>query len=298
MAIRVTRRKTVALSRLIHPLYRRVVRTYFEPTGYRVVELPYLEDGRTDLSPVARTGDLAAVALQSPNFFGCIEDLAAAADAAHAGGGLMVTCFTEAMAYGILKSPGSLGVDIACGDGQSMGIPQSFGGPRLGMFATRMQFVRSMPGRLVGKTVDAEGRRGFVLTLSTREQHIRREKATSNICTNNSLCALGAAIFMALAGGTGLRRLAALNRDKAEYLKAELRRAGVAIPFSGPTFNEFVAAFPPGFEQTRRRLMSRNIIAGLPLAAYFPELAGRYLLCVTETKARCDLDTLVREVTA
>jgi glycine dehydrogenase subunit 1 len=298
MAIRVSRHKTVAVSRLIHPLYRQVVNTYLEPTGYRVIELPYLESGRTDLSSIAGIDDLAAVAIQSPNFFGCIETLDAASEAAHERGGLMVACFTEAMAYGLLKSPGSLGADIACGDGQSFGVPQSFGGPRLGMFATRMKYVRSMPGRLVGKTVDADGRRGFVLTLSTREQHIRREKATSNICTNNSLCAMGAAIFMAAAGGSGLRQLAALNRDKAEYLKAELKKAGIAIPFASPTFNEFVAAFPPDFEKTRRRLMTQHIIAGLPLESHYPELSGHYLLCVTETKARCDLDTLVREVTS
>jgi glycine dehydrogenase subunit 1 len=298
MAVRVSRRRTVAVSRLIHPLYRRVVATYFEPTGYRLIELPYLENGRTDLSPLSAIDDLAAVAIQSPNFFGCIETLDAAADMVHARGGLMVACFTEAMAYGLLKSPGSLGADIACGDGQSFGIPQSFGGPRLGMFATRMKFVRSIPGRLVGQTVDAEGRRGFVLTLSTREQHIRREKATSNICTNNSLCAMGAAIYMAAAGGSGLRQLAELNRDKAEYLKAELKKAGIAVPFASPTFNEFVAAFGQGFESTHRRLMDRSIIAGLPLEPYYPELSGHYLLCVTETKARCDLDTLVREVTS
>jgi len=298
MAVRVTRRKTVAVSHLIHPLYRRVVRTYLEPTACRVIELPYLENGRTDFSPIEGIDDLAAVAVQSPNFFGCIETLADASAMARGRGALTVACFTEAMAYGLLKSPGSLGADIACGDGQSFGVPQSFGGPRLGMFATQMKYVRSMPGRLVGKTVDAEGRRGFVLTLSTREQHIRREKATSNICTNNSLCAMGAAIFMATVGGTGLRQLAALNRDKAEYLKAEFKRAGIAVPFSSPTFNEFVAAFPAGFEKTRRRLMGRKIVAGLPLDAYYPELSGHYLFCVTETKARCDLHTLVREVTS
>jgi len=298
MAIRVSRRRTVAVSRLVNPLYRRVVQTYFEPTGYRLIELPYLKNGRTDLSPVNGIEDLAAVAMQSPNFFGCIEDLATAAEAAHDRGALMVTCFTEAMAYGLLKNPGSLGADIACGDGQSLGVPQSFGGPRLGMFATRMKYVRSMPGRLVGQTVDAEGRRGFVLTLSTREQHIRREKATSNICTNNSLCAMAAAIYMATVGGTGLHQLAALNRDKSEYLKAELKKAGIGIPFDSPTFNEFVAEFPAGFETTRRRLMDKHIIAGLPLADDYPELAGHYLMCVTETKARCDLDTLVREVTS
>ena len=296
MAARVTRRSAVALSRAVHPLYRRVVRTYLEPTGIQVREVPFRPDGATDRSAIGRTDDLAAVAVQSPNFFGCIEDLQAFSDAAHGAGALSIAAFSEPLAFGILKNPGRLGADIACGEGQSLGIPRSFGGPGLGMFASKMQYVRSMPGRLVGETLDLEGRRGYVLTLATREQHIRREKATSNICTNNSLCALTAAAYMASLGGTGMRELAQLNLDRAEYLKAQLRAAGVSLPFSAPTFNEFVAAFPAGFEETYRRLLARKIVAGLPLEPYYPELAGRYLLCVTETLSKADMDTLVREV--
>jgi len=296
MAIRVTKRKKVAVSSLIHPMYRRVVRTYFEPTGYEVLELPYLEDGTTDLSKLGETDDLAGVAVQSPNFFGCIENLKMGAARAHEKKALLITCFSEPLAYGLLKSPGTLGADIACGEGQSLGIPRSFGGPGLGMFASKMKYVRSMPGRLVGETVDADGKRGFVLTLATREQHIRREKATSNICTNNSLCAVSAAMYMASLGGSGVRELALLNHDKSEYLKQELIRSGFGIPFSSPTFNEFVVEFPEGFEAVHKGLQEKKIVAGLPLAPHYPELPNHYLFCVTETRTREDMDALVKEV--
>jgi glycine dehydrogenase subunit 1 len=297
MAIRVTRRPKVAVSDLVHPLYRRVVQTYLHPTGYEIVALPHNADGRTDLSGLQAHGDLAAVALQSPNFFGCIEDLQAAGQAVHADPQtLFVTGFTEPLAYALLKSPGACGADIACGEGQSLGLPQSFGGPGLGMFAARNKFIRNMPGRLVGQTVDKDGQRGFVLTLSTREQHIRREKATSNICSNQGLCATAAAMYMATVGGSGLREMACLNRDKAAYLKEALRQAGCRIPFAAPTFNEFVVRFPQGFDVAYRDLQSKKIVAGLPLASYYPELTDHYLLCATETMAREDMDLLVREV--
>jgi len=296
MAIRLTKRKRVAISNLIHPLYRRVVRTYFEPTGYEVMELGYLKNGVTDLSALDDMDELAAVAVQSPNFFGCIENLQAVAEKVHDRGVLFVASFTEALSYGLLKSPGSQGADIACGEGQSMGIPQTFGGPALGMLASGKKYMRSMPGRLVGQTKDMNGKRGFVLTLATREQHIRREKATSNICTNNSLCALSAAMYMASVGGSGIRKLAGLNHDKAEYLKKGLKEAGFEIAFDNPTFNEFVVKFPAGFDISYERLLAKKIVAGLPLASYYPELANHYLLCVTETKSKDDMDAFIREV--
>jgi glycine dehydrogenase subunit 1 len=296
MAVRITKRRKVALSRAIHPHYREVVRTYFAPTGYEIEEIPFLAKGLTDLARLEDAGELAAIAVQSPNFFGCIEDLREAGERAHAAGALMVATFTEALAYGLLKSPGSQGADIAAGEGQSLGIPRSFGGPALGILTSRKLYMRSLPGRLVGQTKDREGNRGFVLTLATREQHIRREKATSNICSNNSLCALTAAIYLAALGGTGFRRLAALNRDKAEYLKNVLRDAGCAIPFSAPTFNEFVVSAPGGFDARYRRLIEKKILAGLPLGTYYPELAGHNLLCVTETASREAMDALAREV--
>ncbi|MFH1092051.1 MAG: glycine dehydrogenase, partial [Pseudomonadota bacterium] len=275
------------------PLYREVVKTYFRPAGFEVLELPYGPDGRTDLSALEEMNGLAGLAVQSPNFFGIIEDLETASRKAHEKGALSISVFTEPLAFGLIKSPGSQGVDVACGEGQSLGIPQSFGGPGLGIFAARMKYVRAVPGRLVGETKDSNGRRGYVLTLATREQHIRREKAVSNICTNNSLCALAAAMYLAALGGSGLRELAILIRDKAEYLKSELLKAGAALTFTGPTFNEFVAELPGGAYE---RLLKKNIVAGLPLVRYYPELEDRYLLCVTETKTRQDMDLLVREL--
>jgi glycine dehydrogenase subunit 1 len=299
MAIRISRGKktTVAVSGLVHPHYRRVVATYFRPTGFKVVDLPW-KDGRTDLSGLGEIPNLAAAAVQSPNFFGCIEDLDGAARAAHEAGALFITGFSEPLAYGLYKNPGSQGADIACGEGQSFGIPKSFGGPGLGMFTARHKFVRSMPGRLIGETIDRNGERGFVLTLATREQHIRREKATSNICSNQGLCSTTAAMYMATLGGQGLRDLARLNYDHAEYLKSALRSAGVEIPFSPPTFNEFVARFPEGFEKKHAALLEKRIVAGLHLKPYYPDLENHYLLCATETLSKGDMDALVKEATS
>jgi glycine dehydrogenase subunit 1 len=297
MALRITQRNRVAISRTVHPLYQKVVKTYLAATGCELIELPYLQGGETDVSALGEIDDLAAVVVQSPNFFGCVEDLKPIGETAHERGALFVVCFSEPLAYGLLKNPGSQGADIACGEGQSFGIPQSFGGPGLGMFASKMKFVRSMPGRLVGLSKDVNGQRGFVLTLATREQHIRREKATSNICTNGSLCALAAAMYMASLGGTGMRELAGLNHDKSEYLKRELLSAGFKVPFSGPTFNEFVVEFPPGFSSAYERLLEKKIVPGLLLEPYCPELRNHYLLCATEVRTKADIDALVRELT-
>ncbi len=292
MAARVSKLKKVAVSSLIHPFYRQVIRTYLEPAEFEIVELPYLKNGRTDLSGLDTNG-LGAIAVQSPNFFGCIEDLTGIKNQIAGSKALLIASFTEPLAYGLIRNPGSQGADIACGEGQSFGIPQSYGGPGLGMFACLRQYMRSMPGRLIGRTEDRNGKPGFVLTLSTREQHIRREKATSNICTNSGLCAVTSAMYMASLGGTGLRELARLNYDKSEYLKRQLIRAGFKVPFASPTFNEFVVESPAGFESTWKHLLDRKIVAGLPLAPYYPELQNHYLLCVTETKGRKDLDALV-----
>jgi glycine dehydrogenase subunit 1 len=287
----------VAVSALVNPYYRKVVETYFKPTGFKVATIPYKPDGSTDLHAIAAIDDLAGVAVQSPNFFGGVEDLQAAGEAIHAQGAVFITAFSEPLAYGLLKTPGAQDADIVCGEGQSLGLTQSFGGPGLGIFAAKQKHVRSMPGRLVGQTVDADGQRGFVLTLSTREQHIRRERATSNICSNQSLCAMAAGIYMATLGGTGFRELAALNRDKTEYLKNALAEAGLPLPFPRPTFNEFVVKFPAGFDARWRTLLAeKKIMCGVPLVCYYPELADHYLLCVTETKSREDLDMLVKEV--
>ena len=298
MAIRITGKNRVAVSGLVHPLYRRVIQTYFKPSGYEIVELPYLESGSTDISGLKNLEDFAAVAIQSPNFFGCIENLHSVGEMAKDKKALLVAAFTEPLAFGLFKSPGRLGADIACGEGQSLGIPQSFGGPALGLFAAKLKYVRHMPGKLVGETVDREGKRGYVLTLATREQHIRREKATSNICTNNSLCALASAMYMASVGGTGIRSLARLNYDKSEYLQSAFRDAGISIPFEGTTFNEFVVKLPAGSKDAYDRLLKKKIIAGLDLAGYYPELENHYLFCVTETRSKEEMDQLVQEMTS
>ncbi len=301
MATRIRKSKTgsIVLSSLIHPAYRQVVETYFRPTPFTIRLLPAEENGRTDISQLLDMPEVAAVAVQSPNFFGCVEDLTAISAAVRRSEAVFVSCFTEPLAYGLYHSPGSQGADIACGEGASLGLPLSFGGPGVGMLAAKMDHVRLMPGRLVGKTLDAEGREGYVLTLATREQHIRRAKATSNICTNSNFCAVATAVYLACLGKTGFRALARLNYDKTEYLKQQLRRSGRELPFSAPTFNEFVARLPAGFDRTYTRLLAEHkIVPGLPLAAWYPELADHYLFGVTEKITREDMDLLVSEVSA
>ena len=297
MGLRIAKKKAkVAVSAAVHPHYRQVAEAYLRPTCYEMVLLPVGPDGRTDLSGLAAIGDVAAVAVQSPNFFGVIEDLETLGAAIHGTGALFITAFTEPLAYGLLKNPGSCSADIVCGEGQSFGLPRAFGGPGLGMFACRDEFVRSMPGRLVGQTEDLDGKRGFVLTLSTREQHIRREKATSNICSNQGICALIAAMYMASLGGSGLGELARLNYNKSEYLKSQLSAKGAKIVFSSPTFNEFVVEFANDFRPAYERLLAQDIVAGLELGKYYPEHKGRYLFCVTETAAKEVLDAVAGEV--
>jgi glycine dehydrogenase subunit 1 len=296
MALRLGRKKKkVAVSRAVHPHYRDVVAAYFLPTGFEVVELPYLADGRTDLSPLSDISDLAAVAIQSPNFFGVLEDLQGAAELIHEQDALLVAGFTEPLAFGLFKNPGSQGADIVCGEGQSFGIARSFGGPGLGMFGCKEQFVRNIPGRLVGETVDLEGKRGFVLTLATREQHIRREKATSNICSNQGINTITAAMYMAALGGSGIKKLARLNYDKAAYMKERLVEAGAQL-LATPGFNEFVVQFPSDFRAAHQALLQEKIVAGLELGRYYPELQGRYLFCITETTPKAVIDRVVGEV--
>ncbi len=296
IACRSKKKKVAAVSSLVNPMYRRILKTYFESTGIDVVELPYLPDGRTDLSALDGLADVGAVAVQSPNFFGCLEDLQGFADKSHEKGAFLIASFTEALAFGLFKSPGSQGADFVAGEGQSLGVPQSYGGPSLGLLGSTEKLVRNLPGRLIGKTVDLDGQRGFVMTLATREQHIRREKASSNICSNQSLCSLAAVIYMASVGGTGIRELAKLNYDKAEYLKGQLKKAGFKIPFETQTFNEFVVEFPEGFDKTYQKLLDKKIVAGLPLVKYYPEMKNHYLMCVTETLTKADMDDLLGEI--
>ncbi len=281
-------RRKVVLSRALHPSYREVIRTYLVPGGAEIAVVDYdPKTGRTDAAALARTVDAhtALVLLGSPNFFGVVEDVRRAADVAHKVEALLAVATSEAVSFGLLASPGELGADIAVGELQSFGNGPTYGGPGVGFFATRETFLRQMPGRLCGETVDVDGRRAFVLTLSTREQHIRREHATSNICTNNGLCALAATMHLAILGKGGLRELALLNYRRARYARERLGK----LRFTGPTFNEFVATVDP---KALERARAKGIVAGLPLDRHYPELAGTVLTCVTELHDKARIDAL------
>jgi len=294
MAMRSTRRSRVVLSAGLHPHYRDVVRTYLAGLGAELVQARRAPDGRSEPLAALVDGGTAAVLIQQPSFFGCLEDVAAAAGAARAHDARLVVVTAEALSLALLRPPGELGADIACGEAQSFGVPMGVGGPHLGFLATRQRHVRQLPGRLVGETVDASGRRGFVLTLSTREQHIRRERATSNICTNQGLCLLMATVYLALLGPRGLRRLAERNLAKAEYAKARVRETpGLSLPLAAPTFNEFVIGVPDSAEAALARARDARIVGGLDLAPFAPELGPALLVCTTELARRESIDRLV-----
>jgi glycine dehydrogenase subunit 1 len=266
-------RSTILAARSLHPQYRQVMQTYLEGVpGIQIVELPWQEDGRIATTELAQHLDdtVAGVVVGYPNVFGVIEDIASICEATHKVGALAVTSTTEALSLGLLKSPGELGVDIAVAEGQSFGIPVSYGGPGVGLFACRERFLRSMPGRLAGETVDHDGRRGFVLTLSTREQHIRREKATSNICTNQGLCALAATVFLCTMGKQGLRELAERNVKKSHYTRDLLLQSHTYRQrFSASFFNEFVLTVSNA-RTVWQRLKEHGLIAGLLLEDWYP----------------------------
>jgi glycine dehydrogenase subunit 1 len=290
MAHRVTKRARTELSGGLHPHYRAVVRTMTAFSGEHVVEAPVDPLGGEDLAGLI-DGDTACVVVQYPDVFGRIRDMRPLAEAAHARGALLVAVFNEPVAFGALNPPGAMGADIVAGEGQGLGNALNFGGPYLGLFATREKFLRQMPGRLCGETVDAEGRRGFVLTLSAREQHIRREKATSNICTNSGLCALGFTIHMALLGEIGLRRLARLNHAAAARL-ADLLAAvpGVEV-LNDAFFNEFTIRTPRAGTEVIDALAERDILGGVPAARLYPgdpALADLILVASTETNTEAD----------
>lgn len=300
MALRVNRNRTrVVIASSVHPHYRRVVTTYLGNIDVEVVALPFGDDGRVDAAALSVDSNTAAVVVQSPNFFGCVEDLDALGQATHAAGALFVVAVSEGISLGLLKSPGAAGADIVCGEAQSFGVPMSFGGPFVGFFATRDKFVRQMPGRLVGQANDAQGRRGFVLTLSTREQHIRREKATSNICTNQGLFMLIATIYMSAMGRTGLREVAEQNLQKSHYAARRIAELdGFDVRFSSPFFNEFVVTTPGSARALRDRLVERGIVAGIPLDRYYPGMDNALLVAVTETASRAHIDALVAALAA
>ena len=296
MAQRVTRRDRVLVADTVHPEYLQVAHTYVQHCGISLDTVPFdPETGRlSDLSKLDDTA--AALVVQSPNFFGCIEDLQALADRAHAVGALLIVVVTEAISFGLLKSPGACGADIVVGEGQSFGIPMSFGGPHVGLFATSDKYVRNMPGRLAGVAYDKNGNRGFVLTLATREQHIRREKATSNICTNQGLIALAATIYMETMGKKGLQEVAVHNAQKAAYAAKKIGQIeGFEIAFSAPVFNEFVVRADRSAEGILTRLREvKGIIGGLALSRYYPDRPNEFLVCVTETNTREQIDALVK----
>jgi glycine dehydrogenase subunit 1 len=295
MARRLTQRDDVLISEAVHPEYRAVLQTYLQNLGMRVHEMTVDDTGQTSLQRLRRglSARIACVVVQSPNFFGVIEDLTGFADMTHHEQALLVQAVAEPVSLGLLKPPGAWGADIAVGEGQAFGNALSYGGPYLGFFATRDQYVRQMPGRLAGETVDTEGRRGYVLTLSTREQHIRREKATSNICTNEGLCALAATIHLCTLGKVGLRRLAELNLQRATYVRQQLGSIpGCRVPFTGPTFNEFVLETPKPACALIRQLSAQRLIPGVDLGRFYPERSHQLLICVTEMNSREDIDRL------
>ena len=291
---KMSNRTKIIVARSVHPEYRQVLRTYAWANGYTVIELPYEVSGQIDLNALQNQLDdqVAAVLIQSPNFFGVIEDVALVVDAAHKKGSLLVAGFTDGTSLGILQPAGTAGADFVVGEGQSFGNPLNYGGPYLGIFAAKEKFMRRIPGRLVGATVDKNGQRGFVLTLQTREQHIRREKATSNICSNEALCALAAGVYLA-ALGKNLKRLAELNIYKAQYLKNNLLElTGWKEVFSAPVYNEFVLSCPDS-KKVNKKLKKQEIIGGYELHKDYPELKNALLFCATEMVSKEDIDKVV-----
>ena len=286
MAVRLTGRHKILVAKTVHPEYREVLLTYTRHQSLPVEEFAYdQETGQIDLKDLESKLDdqTACVILQSPNFFGIVENTKAAAELAHKAGALLVFTFSEAVSLGILEPPRD--ADIVAGELQSFAISPSYGGPFAGIIATKDKYVRQMPGRLVGQTTDTNGNRAFCLTLATREQHIRREKATSNICTNQALIALMATVFLEIYGKEGLRELARQNLSKAHYLGSKIKPR-----FTGPYFNEFVAISGVSTDEINRRLLSREIIGGLPLEKHYPELGNAMLLCATEMIRRHHMD--------
>jgi len=286
MGVRITRRDKILIARTVHPEYREVLRTYTRHQGIPVEELAYAKNGRLDLDDLKQKLDdgVAAVIVQTPNFFGLLEEIREISRMATGKGALLVAVFTEAVALGLIEPPRE--ADIVVGELQSFAISPSYGGPYAGIIATHEKYMRQMPGRLVGQTIDADGHRAFCLTLATREQHIRREKATSNICTNQALLALMATVFMTLYGKEGLRELAEQNLAKAHYLASKL-----SLPFDGPFFNEFVARTGKHTpDEINAGLLEQKVIGGLPLERFYPELKDCMLLCATEMSKRADMD--------
>ncbi len=294
MALRLTGRNRVLVAHSVHPEYRQVSGTYARSLSLEVEPLSLDPSGRVSMAELEEklNDETAAVVIQSPNFLGVIESTAEAARLAHGRGALLIVAITEPVCLGLLRPP--VEADIVAMEGQSFGLPVSYGGPYVGVIATKEKYVRQLPGRLAGMAYDGQGRRGFVLTLATREQHIRREKATSNICTNQALCALAATVHLCVLGKEGLRELAEQNLAKAHYAAKKLAKLpGVRLRFPAPFFNEFVVELPKAPAGVLRKLLKKKIIGGLALERFYPELKRCLLACVTETASRAQIDQWV-----
>jgi glycine dehydrogenase subunit 1 len=296
LAERIVNRKKVVIAKSVHPQYTQTVQTYVQNLGCEIVEVGWSEDGRIDTAALrqACTSDVSAVAVQSPNFLGVIEDYDAVAAIADAAGAVKIAVITEATSLGILTPPGAHGFDIAVGDGQAWGIPTQFGGPYVGFMVVKDALKRYMPGRLVGETVDVDGRRAYVLTLATREQHIRRGKATSNICTNEALIALGANIYLSLMGKEGLSEVARQCVQKTAYLRKKLPSVNlVTLPFSGPVYNEFVVRTPFPAAEILADLEQEKILGGISLGQFYAGHDNDFLVAVTELHTREQIEHFV-----
>lgn len=295
MANRLNNKPKILVARSLHPQYRETIRTYIKNMGVRIEEIGFGECGGIDTNDLLNKldKDTSAVLIQSPNFFGVVEDLKKFGDLAHEHQALFIVAVAETASFGILEAPGKFGADVVCGEAQSFGLPLSFGGPYLGFMACKKEHLRQLPGRIAGQTKDVDGKRGFVLTLSTREQHIRREKATSNICTNQALCALRATMFLETLGHDGLREMAVQNMQKAAYAAEKLGKInGVKARFEGRFFNEFVLEFPGDVGKINDGLRAKKIVGGLALKEFYPELAGCALFCVTEVHTKKEIGRL------
>ncbi|MBI4368429.1 MAG: aminomethyl-transferring glycine dehydrogenase subunit GcvPA, partial [Candidatus Omnitrophica bacterium] len=296
MSLHETKRQKVLMARSVHPDYRQVTKTYLTGTQFQLDEIPFGNhfELQIDILKQRLTPEVASVVVAVPNFFGLVEDLKELEALVHQNGSLLILV-SHPLSFGFYKTPKEWKADIVCGEGQPLGIPPAFGGPWLGYLATTRSLMRRIPGRLVGMTTDGSGRRAFCLTLQAREQHIRRERASSNICTNQALCALAACVYLASVGKTGLRRIAELNLENASYLRSGLKSVkGIEVLTEGPIFNEFVIRFQKSSAgQVNRRLLEKGVIGGLDLGGDYPECKNQMLLCATETKRRSELDRLI-----
>ena len=290
------RRREILVARSVHPNYRTVLNTYAKDFDFVVKEIDYA-DGVTPAAALEKmlSRNTACVIIQNPDFFGCLEDVKTLADQTHKVGAYYVA-IADPIALALVEAPGKLGADIVVGEGQSLGLPTSFGGPYLGFMAVTQKLMRKMPGRVIGETVDVDGKRGFVLTLQAREQHIRRDKATSNICSNEALCALAAAVYLAAVGKEGYQTVADQCLQKAHYAYDKLVAAGAKPAFTAPFFQEFVIKPASGksIADLNQKLLEQKIIGGLDLGKYYPELAGQMLVCVTENRTKEEIDGLVK----